>query len=49
MVDAPYAMIFSTIQDMVYISTASLVLRIFVGALFIVHGLPKLADDPSPP
>jgi len=45
MVDTSYAMIFSTIQDMVYISIASLVLRIFVGALFIVHGLPKLAGQ----
>ena len=45
MVNTSYAMIFSTIQDMVYISIASLVLRIFVGALFIVHGLPKLAGQ----
>jgi len=42
---SPYAMIFSTTQDMVYISIAVFFLRIFVGALFIVHGLPKLAGQ----
>ncbi|MEM4970803.1 MAG: DoxX family protein [Sulfolobales archaeon] len=44
MVDAsPYTAIFSTTQDITYISIAVFFLRIFVGALFIVHGLPKLA------
>jgi putative oxidoreductase len=39
---SPFNPIFNTIQDLIVISIAILFPRIFVGALFIVHGIPKL-------